>query len=128
MSNVVLGYPTISPVDFDWIQNIRKTSDRQYDVVKPHFTLVFPTAKLSEDELIRHTQQKAKNASVIKIALLRAIVVEDDSKMFFHTFLIPSEGNQEIIMLHVLLYTGGLASELREDIPFIPHLGIATNE
>jgi hypothetical protein len=65
---------------------------------------------------------------VIHVRLTKAIVVEDDSKTFFHTFLIPSEGEREIITLHDKLYTDELASELRLDIPFIPHVGIATNQ
>lgn len=52
MSSVVLGYPIINPANFEWIQSIRKTNDRLYKVVKPHFTFVFPTSKLSEDDLI----------------------------------------------------------------------------
>lgn len=128
MSNVVLAYPTIRPADFDWIQGIRKIHDRLYEVVKPHFTFVFPTTKLSEADLIHHAKLMTKTATAIKITLSKAIVVEDDSKAFFHTFLVPSDGNKEIIALHDLLYTDDLLSELREDIPFIPHMGIATNE
>jgi 2'-5' RNA ligase len=128
MSNVVLGYPIISPADFEWIQNIRRTNDRLYEAVNPHFTFVFPTTKLSEDDLIRHTRQKSKGISKIKVTLSKAVVVEDDSKTFFHTFLVPSDGDIDIVALHDLLYTDSLSSELREDIPFVPHVGIATNE
>lgn len=128
MSNVVLGYPKISKTDFDWIQSIRETNDRQYEMVKPHVTFVFPTTKLTEDELANHVQQKASTISCIKVTFSKAIVVEDDSKKFFHTFLVPSDGYEEIVRLHDLLYADALLSELREDIAFIPHIGIATNE
>lgn len=47
---------------------------------------------------------------------------------FFHVFLVPAAGYEEIVRLHDLLYTDVLSSELREDIPFIPHVGIATSE
>jgi len=128
MSNVVLGYPKISPPDFDWIQAIRKTDDRQFEIVKPHVTFVFPTTKLAEDELVTHVHKKVAGVDRFKITLSKAVVVEDDSKKFFHTFLVPSEGYDEVITLHALLYTGDLSSELRADIPFIPHVGIASNE
>ncbi len=128
MSNVVLGYPKISQADFDWIQGIRETHDRQYEIVKPHVTFVFPTTKLAEVELIGHVRQKVTSINRFTISLSKALVVEDDSKKFFHTFLVPSEGYDEIITLHDLLYTDALLSELRADIPFIPHLGIASHE
>jgi hypothetical protein len=128
MSNVVLGYPIISESDYAWIQHIRKTEDRLFEAVKLHFTFVFPTGKLSVDELAHHTELKSAGCAVIHVRLTKAIVVEDDSKTFFHTFLIPSEGEREIITLHDKLYTDELTSELRLDIPFIPHVGIATNQ
>ena len=128
MSNVALGYPKISQADFNWIQSIRETNDRQYDIVEPHVTFVFPTTKLTESELVAHVQQKIVGVYRFKITLSKAVVVEDDSKKFFHTFLVPSDGYDEIIALHDLLYTDALSSELRADIPFIPHVGIASNE
>jgi hypothetical protein len=60
--------------------------------------------------------------------LTKALVVEDDSKAYFHAFLVPSIGEREIATLHDLLYTDALASELRLDIPYTPHIGIAANE
>jgi hypothetical protein len=59
--------------------------------------------------------------------LTKALVVNDDSAALFHAFLVPSIGEREITALHDVLYTGALASELRRDIPFVPHIGIATN-
>jgi 2'-5' RNA ligase len=43
-----------------------------------------------------------------------------------HAFLTPDEGFSEIVRLHDGLYTGPLADELRLDLPFIPHVGIAS--
>jgi len=128
MSNVVLGYPKISKADFEWIQGIREVNDRQYKIVKPHITFVFPTSKLPVVELASHIRRKASNTPRIAIALSKAAVVQDDSKKFFHVFLVPAAGYEEIVRLHDLLYTDVLSSELREDIPFIPHVGIATSE
>lgn len=128
MSNVVLGYPVISKSDYDRIQGLRKIHDKLYQVVEPHFTFVFPTVRLSAADLIMHTKLKSAGAHKIAIALSKATVVEDDSKTFFHTFLIPSEGGQEIVELHDLLYGGDLASELHPDIPFIPHVGVGTGD
>jgi hypothetical protein len=128
MSNVIVAYPSIKKSDFDWIQDIRRLNDRMYEVIAPHFTFIFPTQKLTIEKLVEHTVLKIEGQSKIPITLNSAILVEDDSKLFFHAFLVPSVGKQEIINLHDLLYTDELTSELRLDIPFIPHIGIGTNE
>jgi hypothetical protein len=128
MSNVVISYPVLPTSDFDRIQNLRKIHDRLYEVVSPHFTFVFPTTKLSIEDLVAHTKLKAADAHKIAIVLTKAIVVEDDSKKFYHTFLVPSDGEKEVTTLHDVLYTGALASELRLDIPFIPHVGIGSGD
>lgn len=128
MSNLIISYPNLSADDYAWIQNIRKLHDIKYfAIVRPHVTLVFGTDKLNPSELLDHTKEKLKNFQKIEILLDSAIVVEDDSKSFFHTFLIPSIGYEEIIQCHDLLYSGDLSSELRLDIPFIPHVGIGTS-
>lgn len=129
MSNLVIAYPTISETDYSWIQDVRKKHDPKYfDVVKPHVTLVFGTEKLSVEGLSAHTKHKLANVAKFELRLDSAIVVEDDSKTFFHAFLVPSKGHDEINTIHDLLYSDDLASELRLDIPFVPHLGIGTGD
>ena len=128
MSYVVIGYPKLDPKDYDWIQSIRKKYDlRQYSVVKPHVTFIFPTSKLDSKSLIEHVSTKGTVIKAFQVKFDSARVIEDDSKTYFHAFLIPSIGYEEINFLHDILYTGLLKSELRLDIPFIPHLGIAND-
>lgn len=129
MAYLVLAYPDIDRSDYNWIQEIRKNHDNRYfDVVEPHFTLVFSTNKLSLEDFTRHVTEKIKGSQAFEISLDSAKVVEDDSKEFFHEFLIPSKGFYEINKIHDDLYTGPLESELRHDIPFIPHVGIGTSD
>lgn len=127
MGNLALIYPKISKADFETIQNIRKQHDpKYYDIVDPHITLVFSTEKLSADELYEHVKSKLSDTESFSVKFDSAKLVEDDSKDFYHAFLIPSDGFDEINTVHDLLYTDALESELRQDIPFIPHLGIGT--
>lgn len=129
MAYLVLAYPDIEQSDYDWVQGIRKNHDKRYfDVVKPHFTLVFSTNKLSLEDFTQHVNEKIKAFRVFDIILDSVRVVEDDSKQFFHQFLVPSKGFDEINTIHDALYTGPLESELRHDIPFIPHVGIGTSD
>jgi len=128
MSFVVIAYPKISQTNFDWIEIIRQEYDLlRYSVVKPHITFVFPSNKIDQAMLIQHVQAVANRFKAIPIKLDLAKVVEDDSKTYSHAFLVPSLGYDQITQLHDLLYTGALKSELRLDIPFIPHLGIGNN-
>lgn len=127
MSNLAIIYPNISNKDYEAIQAIRKKHDtKYYTVVDPHITLVFGTEKITPDELVEHIRTKLSKAASFSLKFDSAKVIENDSKDFFHAFLIPSNGFNEINTVHDILYTGILESELRHDIPFIPHLGIGT--
>lgn len=128
MSFVVIAYPKISPEDFKWIQGIRKENDPiMYNVVKPHVTFIFPTIKLNLNELTDHVKNHLNGFEAFPVTFDSTKVIEDDSKTYTHTFLVPSEGFDEITKLHDLLYTDDMTSELRLDIPFVPHIGIGTN-
>ena len=54
------------------------------------------------------------------------MVHDDDSSDDYYVFLVPDEGFSEVSRLHDALYTGRLAPNLRLDIPYVPHIGIAT--
>ncbi len=126
MSDVVVGYPDISKSDYDWIQNIRKVHDKQFSLLQPHFTFVFPTDKLPIDELASHVEVRVSGTPVVEFKLTKAVVIEDASKASSYIFLVPSEGSDEINKLHDELYKDKLASELRLDLPFMPHVTIGT--
>jgi hypothetical protein len=127
MASLALIYPAINAEDFDMIQSIRKQHDTKYfDIVSPHITLVFGTEKLTAEELTTHVRENLHGFKPFKLSFDTAKLVEDDTKQFHHAFLIPSSGYEEIREIHDILYTGEMESELRHDIPFIPHLGIGT--
>ena len=130
MPNFIIAYPEITGADFNWVQSIRKQKDGMYDAVNPHVTLVFGTDKLSIGELYEHTQNKLKDSKSFKVVFGSVKVVKDEFRNVFHAFLIPKDGYKEIIDLHDKLYTDQLASELKSDIPFIPHItiGMSPNE
>ena len=48
------------------------------------------------------------------------------SQKYAHIFLVPDEGFGHLIRLHDRLYSDRLNSELRLDIPFIPHLTVGS--
>ncbi len=129
VSNLVLAYPKLRNEDYDWIQSIRKSNDsRYYNVVKPHFTIVFPFFNYGINELQTHIENICAEIETIQFSIRAAIIVKDSFSDYTDVFLIPDEGNSQIIKLHNKLYTGIIEKELRLDIPFIPHIGIGASE
>jgi hypothetical protein len=128
MSLLVLSYPIISKEDFDWIQKVRATYDRlHYELVDPHFTIVFAVDNIKPEEFTQHIKQNTRGFKKIAFVLRCAVVVKDAFSDYFYVFLVPDEGYSKIVKLHDKLYSGLLASELRLDIPFIPHIVVGNS-
>ncbi len=126
MSLLVLAYPLLSHKDFEWIQNIRSKYDaRYYNVVKPHFTIVFPVTDVQPSEFIEDVERNSTGFKKISFFTRSALIVKDSFSEFTDVFLVPDEGYSRIVKLHDKLYSGILKNNLRFDIPFIPHIGIA---
>ncbi len=128
MSLLVIAYPQIEKNDYAWIQSIRaKYDERYFKVVEPHFTIVFPVFNIEKQNLIDHTACIASRFKEFYFVLRCAQIVKDSFSDYTDVFLIPEEGYRIFVKLHDELYTGVLEKDLRLDIPFIPHVGIAGN-
>lgn len=126
MSLCVVNYPTISQEDLAWIQSVRELHDPLFfDVVAPHFTLIFPTEAVDESALTEHVVKTTADVHAFDFTLRCAIIGDADFLEHAHAFLIPDEGFSDIVRLHDRLYTGRLAGELRLDLPYLPHIGVA---
>jgi len=76
MSLLVLAFPEIGKKDYQWIQSIReKYDERYYNIVEPHFTLIFPLLEISADELSRHVKSVAKKFGVFYFVIRCAQIV-----------------------------------------------------
>jgi len=129
MALLVLAYPQIEIKDYKWIQRVRSRDDeRYYGIAEPHFTLVFPVFGSDRDLFIGHIEKAVKNFNEFYFVLRCAQIVKDSFSDYTDVFLIPEEGYRIFVKLHDLLYTGPLEKELRLDIPFIPHIGIANSK
>jgi 2'-5' RNA ligase len=124
MTFVVISYPNMSREDFSLVQTIRAEYDSQYQLIGPHFTLVFPCPVPDQVDLVRHVGQKVQGIKRIPFVIRQAIWVEGNPNGQYNLCLVPDAGSNEIKKLHDDLYTGLLAAELRRDIPFIPHITI----
>jgi hypothetical protein len=125
----VLAYPSVSNDDYNRIQAFRKTNDElYYQLVDPHFAFVFPTESLEEQEFIEEIKEKAKGFASFDFELKCACVNKDSIIDYFHLLLVPDIGHSHIVKLHDILYSDRLFNELRLDIDFIPHVGIANSK
>jgi hypothetical protein len=124
---LALSYPSISEANWKWIQNLRQQHDPNYTVVAPHFTLVFPTLERERQSFSEHVRAHLRGQPPISITLRCAIVVKDLLNEHTHTFLVPDQGFSDLVKLHDQLYTGFLADQLRLDIPYIPHINVASS-
>lgn len=129
MSLLAVAFPHIEKKDFDWIQSIRESQDERYfRIINPHFTIVFPTEIIDEKTFVKHVKTVAKKFKEYYFVLRCAQIVKDSFSDYTDLFLVPEEGYRIFVKLHDAMYTGPLSKELRLDIPFIPHIGIAGNK
>lgn len=128
MSLLAVSYPELKPDDFRWIQKIREIHDRHYNLVDPHFTLIFETNKAATEALSDHIRSVIKEAKIIDFMIRCAVVMPGLVDENWYTFLVPDEGYSDIVRLHDRLYTGILADEQRLDIPYIPHMTIGIHD
>lgn len=89
-----------------------------------HFTLVFGCRDIEQSDYIAHVQGIAATWKPISFVCRYAMLGTDDTSDQAHVFLVPDEGFSGISLLHDQLYTGLLASALRLDLPFMPHMTI----
>jgi 2'-5' RNA ligase len=129
LSNLVLAYPKLNREDYNWIQSVRKEYDNRYfNVVEPHFTIVFPLFNYNFKELEKHIANVCDNCKPIQFTIRAASVVKDSFSDYTDVLLVPDEGNSQIIKLHDKFYSGIISTDLRIDIPFIPHIGVGANK
>ena len=129
MQLLVLAYPQLEKKDYEWIQSFRaKYDERYFNLVRPHFTFVFPVDEVVPEDFVNHVEKISKNFKEFYFVLRCAQLVKDSFSDYTDLFLIPEEGYRIFVKLHDALYTGILEKQLHLDIPFIPHLGIATNK
>lgn len=126
-SLLALCYPRLRVEDQRFIDGFRDRHDQAYrEVVRPHFTMVFQVRDLAESMFAEHVARVAERSAPFRFVCRYAMVHNDISSDDYHVFLVPDEGFSELSLLHDFLYTGVLAPELRLEVPYVPHIGIAT--
>ena len=107
-------------VETERIQEIRRKYDPTFDVIRPHVTVLFPVPEaVGEAKLGSHIESVLGNWNAFEIRL-GGLVKSNDHWMF----LTLGKGEREVKGLYQALYTGILDQYRRDDIEFVPHLGL----
>lgn len=125
LSLQVIAYPQLNDADLQRIQECRHMHNRLYDVIAPHFTLVFAVNDISTEDFVAEARKQLQGAAAVDFVIRRAMVVPDAVSGWYDAMLVPDEGFSAIQKLHDRLYSGLLLPHLRLDIPYIPHMSIA---
>jgi hypothetical protein len=120
----VVAKPVFAKSDAEWLMRVRE--EHAHSSGAPEFTLVFPGAALSAEDVLSHVAATGAVTSQIKFCLRSAVIVPEFGATSFHIFLVPDEGFGAIIRLHDQLHVGPLAGCLRPEVPYIPHLTVAS--
>ncbi len=122
-----LCYPTLSDKDHDFIRSFRREHDLPFrDIVEHHFTIVFGISDISTDKYVAHVRANLLGQSSINFVCRYAALGDDSDSDDFYAFLTPDEGFSDICRLHDKLYSGDFKKFHRFEIPYTPHIGIAT--
>lgn len=128
ISYLAIAYPKIKSADFELIQQYRKQKDELYfDIVDPHFTLVFPVFNINEKDFLKEIKKQTETFRSFEFTIRCATISKDAFSNYYHVFLVPDEGYSKVVKLHDKLYSGGLKNQLRLDIDFVPHIGVGNS-
>lgn len=125
MALLALIYPELKAKDYEWIQSLREKYDQDdFNVIGPHFTLVFPVDGVAHEAFVEHVRTISRRSTAFTFEVRCAIVVLNKWNEQWYLFLAPDKGYSRFVQLHTDLYTGPLADKARFDEPYIPHITI----
>ncbi len=127
MKLLAVAYPELSEKDYNLIENYRREHDSLYDIIRTHFTLVFPVRDFSEKIFTEEIKKQLQGIQPFTFTLRSATINKDAFTENYYAFLVPDEGHSNVIKLHDKLYSGRLSSYLRLDVDFIPHITIGNS-
>jgi 2'-5' RNA ligase len=105
--------------DTDLIQNIRHQYDPLASKIAPHITLVFPfESEISSDALRQHLKTSLDKFKSFSLKL-QGISHEEG-----YLVLNLIEGQEQIIKIHDLLYSGMLTKFLSQEHDYKPHITV----
>jgi 2'-5' RNA ligase len=115
-------YAVVYSVDLESesFDQFRRKYDPTEPIIEPHLAVIFPVpASVGEENLVQHVEGVLKSWRPLRMR------IRGFRKSFDHwLFLTLEEGYDEVVRLYRELNTGILDPYRRDDIEFIPHIGL----
>jgi 2'-5' RNA ligase len=127
MKLLAVAYPELNEKDYQLIESYRREHDTLYEIIRTHFTLVFPVKDFSEKIFTAEIKNQLKGIDPFSFFIRSATINKDAFTENYYAFLVPDEGHSNIIKMHDKLYSGRLFPYQRLDIDFIPHITIGNS-
>ncbi|MEW9919939.1 2'-5' RNA ligase family protein [Marimonas sp. MJW-29] len=125
----VLAYPEFSADTARRIAHFRALHEpARARLVAAHITLVFGLSKSSSQDVLARCEKTAPRFSPIPVEFTETRLGHDPFEDTYKLFLMCETGRESLTALHDLLYDGPQRAELSPDIPYEPHMTVATHE
>jgi len=123
----VLCYPTLTGEAARHIEAFRRVHDPVRAALIPaHITLVFGVGSIGADDLTSRAAYIAAHNRPFDITLTHTEAYEDHPAEDCTLFLMVGSGGDQLTALHDQFHAGALSSGRNADVPFRPHITIAT--
>jgi 2'-5' RNA ligase len=123
----VFSVPTWAPGVGDRVEAFRRRYEPARAVLVPaHVTFVFGVRALKCEELTARVSDVARQTAAFRVTFSIAEAHEDSIGGGYKLFLLADEGADALSALHRAMYAGNLECELRTDVPYRPHITVAT--
>nr|WP_281365957.1 2'-5' RNA ligase family protein [Halovulum dunhuangense] len=123
-----MAYPQFEPSVAERIHRFRIANEpARAMLVPPHVTLVFGLANIGQKEFLAHCEAAASLSSQFDVSFVSGEVTYDFFEKAHKLLLVSSAGSSQLAALHQRLYEGAQEAELKADIPYRPHMTVATN-
>ena len=124
----VLAYPKFEQSVAERIRRFRNENEPDRAMlVPPHVTLVFGLKNIRLKEFLAHCKATANRSSQFDISFVSGEVAHDPFENRHKLLLISSAGSSQLVALHQQLYEGAQRAKLKVDLPYRPHMTVATN-
>lgn len=125
----VLAYLEFEPSIAESIHRFRSAHElERARLVPPHVTLVFGMRNTRPQDLLTLCEDVAGRVSELTVSFNEGGIVYDPFEKTHKLLLFCSTGKRRLIALHQQLYEGPHRAELNLDIPYRPHMTVATNK
>lgn len=124
----VLAYPQFEPSVAERIRRFRTENEpARAELVPPHVTLVFGLMNIRLHGFLAHCEAVASRSSQFEVSFVSEEIAHDPFEKTHKLLLVSSTGSSQLAALHDQLYEGVQRAERKVDIPYRPHMTIATN-